>query len=375
MSARISRSSSEPAPSASSRTCAARALARIAASGWLISWARAADSSPTIATRPRCASSRRCSAASRSAARRSVTSISAPVTRRRPWGSSLVRTAPATQRVAPSGCAGDGPFTVERRPLADGPLEGGIQRPVRPRPHRVQEGANRGLSAWAQAQQAGARLGDPDPVAAGLPGPEPDAEGDTRDRRARLALSKRGLRSTSHTTLDQQRSDQGGLQQEHADREEDGRPVALPLRDETVPHDGAGREPALIDPPATQLPPVEHVGAHRPLDRGDGRWGSAGEKPEREAGRLLAVGIEAVQVPTDDAAAEVLVQEPIDRRVGACARSGPRPRGERMVCRCGRRTSWSTGRRSAVGGAPACRGDRTTVGRPGTRPRPHGPLR
>ena len=49
---------------------------------------------------------------------------------------------------------------------------------------------------------------------------------------------------------------------------------------------------------------------------GNSRGRRAGEEPEREARRLLAVGIEAVQVPTDDAAAEVLVQEPVDRRVG-----------------------------------------------------------
>ena len=83
-----------------------------------------------------------------------------------------------------------------------------------------------------------------------------------------------------------------------------------------VPHHGTGGQPALVDAPASQLPPVEHVDARRQLDWRDRRGRGAGEEPQREARRRLPMGIEAVQVPTDDAATQILVEKCVDRRVG-----------------------------------------------------------
>src|SRR5438034_1980508 len=76
MSARISDTLSSCGGLRAKRRCAACALLRMAVKGWLSSWASDPDSSPSIATRDRWASSSRCRAALRSMRLRSVTSTS-----------------------------------------------------------------------------------------------------------------------------------------------------------------------------------------------------------------------------------------------------------------------------------------------------------
>jgi hypothetical protein len=104
--------------------------------------------------------------------------------------------------------------------------------------------------------------------------------------------------------LDEQRANQQTLAGERADDPGNLPFVIAPeVRLAEEDHAALG-QPLLVDPPASQLPPVEHQRVGRLGNRGERRDRLTLEQADRETGRVLSVDAVPEQVAADDSVAE-----------------------------------------------------------------------
>jgi hypothetical protein len=137
-------------------------------------------------------------------------------------------------------------------------------------------------------------------------------------------VRRRGVGAPALRAAHEESQDQSALQHSDSDPADDVASIRLPRREGAITDLASRRQACLVETPPPQLAPVEDVGVRALFNHGNGRRRLAAQDTGGDLGRLPPMRAEAIDVTSDHAAVEVLIDGDVDGGVGDA--SDPRHR-------------------------------------------------